>query len=61
MKDVLGSHGIEAWDQGRQITLLRWGMGAGYISYDEALELIKTIVESIKANYVSWTDFISSK
>ncbi len=59
MKDVLGSHGIEAWDQGRQITLLRWGIGAGYISYDEAIELIKPLVENIKSNYVSWTDFMA--
>ncbi len=57
MKKVLGSHGIEAWDEGREITILRWGMGAGYISYDEAIKLIEPVVERIKANYVSWEDF----
>ncbi len=59
MKDLLGSHGIEAWDQGREITTLRWGIGAGYISYDEAIKLIEPVVEKIKKNYVSWDDYMA--
>ena len=59
MKDVLGSHGIEAWDEGREITTLRWGIGAGYISYDEAVSLIEPVVERITKNYVSWDDFMA--
>ena len=59
MKDVLGSHGIEAWDEGREITTIRWGIGAGYISYDEAVSLIEPVVERIKKNYVSWDDYMA--
>ena len=59
MKDVLGQHGIEAWDEGREITTIRWGLGAGYISYDEAISLIEPVVERIKNNYVSWDDFMA--
>lgn len=59
MKDVLGSHGIEAWDEGREITTIRWGLGAGYISYDEAVKLIEPVVERIKKNYVSWDDYMA--
>ena len=59
MKDLLGSHGIEAWDEGREITTIRWGIGAGYISYDEAIKLIEPVVEKIKKNYVSWDDYMA--
>lgn len=59
MKNVLGSHGIEAWDEGREITTIRWGIGAGYISYDEAVNLIKPVIERIKKNYVSMDDYMA--
>jgi hypothetical protein len=59
MRYILGSHGIEAWDEGREITILRWGIGAGYISYDEAIKLIEPVVERIKKNYVSWDDYMA--
>lgn len=57
MKTVLGSHGIEAWNEGREITTIRWGIGAGYISYDEAVNLIKPVIERIKKNYISMDDY----
>ena len=59
MKTVLGSHGIEAWDEGREITTLRWGIGAGYISYEEAVKLLEPIVERIQNDYVSWDDYMA--
>ena len=59
MKDVLGKHGIEAWDEGREITTIRWGIGAGYISYDEAVNLIEPVIERIKKNYVSMDDYMA--
>lgn len=59
MMDKLGKHDIEAWIDARRISILRWGISAGYISYEEADPLIKTIVEKIKDDYVDFEDFIS--
>ena len=58
-KDILGSHGIEAWDEGREITILRWGIASGYITTEEAMRLIEPVVEKIRKNYVSFYDYIS--
>lgn len=57
--DILGEHGIEAWDEGREITILRWGIAAGYISSDEAMKLIVPVVKRIRQNYVSFQDYMS--
>lgn len=56
-KDKLGKHNIEAWVYGRQISMLRWGIGAGFISEEEATSLIMPMVEKIKADYTSFEDF----
>lgn len=56
-KDLIGNHNIEAWTYGRKIALLRWGMGAGYISEEEATSLIIPMVEKIKSDYTSFEDF----
>ena len=53
MHTKLGVHGIDAWDDSRRITILRWGMGAGYLSKAEGLEIIKPIVSRIKNNSTS--------
>lgn len=59
MKDVLGFHGIEAWDAGRLISIIRWGISAGYLSYKEGIDLIKPITEKLKDDYWSFEDFIA--
>ena len=58
-RDILGEHGIEAWDEGREITILRWGIAAGYISSDEAMKLIVPVIKRIRQNYVSFQDYMS--
>lgn len=58
-KDLLGEHGIEAWDEGREITIMRWGIASGYISSSEAMELIEPVIKRIRQNYSSFEDFIS--
>ena len=58
-KDLLGEHDGDAWIAARRIAVLRWGMGAGYISEEEAAELIIPIVEQIKDAYTSFEDFHS--
>ena len=58
-REKLGKHGIEAWDEGREITILRWGISCGYISSEEAMELIEPLIERIRDNYVSYNDYIA--
>ncbi len=58
-REKLGKHGIEAWDEGREIAILRWGISCGYISSPEAMKLIEPLVERIRNNYVSYNDFIA--
>ncbi|MBO4507625.1 MAG: DUF1266 domain-containing protein [Spirochaetaceae bacterium] len=59
MDGILGKHGIEAWDEGRSLTLLRWGINFGYISADEAMALSVPIINKIRDNYTSWEDFMA--
>ena len=58
-KDLLGKHALEAWIDARMISILRWSIGAGYIPYDEAMELIVPIVNRIKDDYSSYEEFIA--
>lgn len=55
--DFLGSHDIEAWDLGRAITIMRWGIACDYISVEEARELCTPVVEKLKKDYVCWYDY----
>ena len=55
--DFLGSHDIEAWDLGRAITIMRWGIACDYISVEEATELCTPVVEKLKKDYVCWYDY----
>lgn len=59
MAPKLGPHGIEAWDEGRSIATLKWGIDAGYISKDEALELIEPITQKILNDYFAYADYIN--
>lgn len=59
VRKLTGSHGIEAWDEGREITIMRWGISCGYITYDKARELLEPVVARIRKNYVSWQDFMA--
>lgn len=55
---VLGKHGIEAWDAGREISIMRWGISCDYISSDEAMKYILPVINRIKQDYVSFEDYI---
>lgn len=58
MRTKLGTHGIEAWDSGRSINILRWGIGAGYITKEEALTLIEPVIAKIRSDYTSFYDYM---
>lgn len=54
-----GAHGIEAWDLGRCITILRWSAGTGLITEDTARSEIQPLAERIKKSYLSWEDYMT--
>ncbi len=53
----LGQKGIEAWDKGRELALLRWAVPAGYITEKEAAERAKKITDEILTGYTDFEDF----
>ncbi len=57
--EVLGFHGLDAWIDSRRISIIRWGIGAGYISEEEGRNLIIPIAKKLKDDYVSFEDFIA--
>jgi len=57
-REYLGFHDIEAWDLGRAITLMRYGIALGYISLEQAVSLCEPIVEKLKKDYTCWYDYI---
>ena len=59
VKDRLGFAGIEAWDYARSLNLLRWGISAGYITEEEALQLSEAIVDYLIQVYATWDDFFA--
>lgn len=59
MRTKLGSKGIDAWDKGREITVLRWATAANYISEEEAKKRALVIAEKLRNDYVSWEDYMA--
>ena len=57
--DILGCHNLEAWNESKKICLIRWGMGAGYLTKEEGTELIKPIVQKLKDDYYDFLDFMA--
>lgn len=49
-----GGTGIRAWDLCRAAALLEWGYTAGYVTYDEAMELLEGAAEELKETFDSW-------
>ena len=58
-RKLLGFHDIEAWDLGRAITIIRWGIAVGYISEEEGKELCEPVVEQLRKDYVDWYDYLA--
>ncbi len=49
--------GIRAWDDGRYISLCRWGATSGYITEDEAWSLMIPIGQQIQCSFKDWYSF----
>ena len=41
------------------VTLVRMGVGAGYIGETEATEIISDVLQTTKEQYHSWRDFVA--
>jgi hypothetical protein len=52
----LGSTGILAWDLVRYISLCRWGYLVGFLSDDEAWELIMPAALTLQRSFGSWKE-----
>lgn len=45
------------WDEGRIISLARWGYEVGYLSEEEAWNIIMPIAAQLRARYTSWKEY----
>lgn len=51
-----GNKGIMAWDLLRMSNLVQWGYTAGYVTYEEALELLTPAAILLNENFSSWDE-----
>ena len=59
MKKKLGEYGLLAWENGRALAGLRWSIGAGWLTEQEAMQYARPLIDEILDCYVSWDDFIA--
>lgn len=52
-----GDKGILAWDLSRMGAMVQWGYNAGYLTYEEALELIEPAARLTQETFSSWHEF----
>jgi len=55
--ETWGDKGILAWDLARMGAMVQWGYTAGYLSYEEALELIEPAARLAQETFSSWEEF----
>ena len=56
-QNVLGFHGLLAWDYGRILSILRWSVASGWISEMEAVNLAQPFIDELIEAYDSWEDY----
>lgn len=52
-----GDKGILAWDLSRMSNLAQWGYTAGYLTYEEALELVEPAARMTQETFSDWDEF----
>lgn len=52
-----GDKGILAWDLSRMSNLAQWGYTAGYLTYEEALELVEPAARMTRETFSDWDEF----
>jgi hypothetical protein len=53
---TLGSKSLVGWDYCRYVSLCRWGYQCGYITEDEAWDLIMPVAKKLQATFSSWEE-----
>jgi hypothetical protein len=48
---------ITAWDYGRYINLCRWGYICGYLTEEEAWDMIFPVARYLQQSYTSWSEY----
>lgn len=59
-KNIQHQNGIIAWDLARVICLARWGAAVGFLTDDEAWEIIMNIAKSIQRLFSGWKEYAVS-
>ena len=59
MREKLGEYGMLAWDTGRLLAVLRWGIAVGWLSEYEAKQYAKPLIDKLLNAYWSWDDYIA--
>lgn len=57
LSEKWGEKGILAWDLSRMANLAQWGYTAGFLTYEEALELIEPAARMAHETFSSWEEF----
>ncbi|MCQ2579081.1 MAG: DUF1266 domain-containing protein [Treponemataceae bacterium] len=57
IQNILGEHGLLAWNNGQMLAILRWSIAAGWLTEKEALNLAKPLINEIINAYTSWEDY----
>lgn len=57
LSEKWGDKGILAWDLARMSALAQWGYGAGYVTYEQALELVEPAARLACEHFDSWEEF----
>jgi hypothetical protein len=52
--DKWGDRQIKAWDWFRMFHIVGWGYTAGFVTKDEAYELLEPVIELLLENFDNW-------
>ncbi len=52
-----GEKGILAWDLSRMSSMAQWGYTAGYLTYEDALELVEPAARMAQETFSDWDEF----
>ena len=59
MKKKLGEYGLLAWENSRGLAGLRWSIGAGWLTEQEAMQYARPLIDEVLDCYDSWDDFLA--
>lgn len=57
MQDIIGKYGLLAWDYGRILAVIKWGVGVNWLTEKEAIDIAKPFIDELINSYDSWEDY----